>query len=395
MRKINIDKGILKEFCTGCGLCHSQLGVELKANQKGFLEPELKEDDLKFCEKVCPASGYYSSCLSENIWGRIKSLYSGWAADATIRKHASSGGIITSLCCFLLKERKVDAIVQITASKDVPYATEICISETEEEVIECSGSRYSISSPLYNLSAKLNNDKRYALVGKPCDISAIKMYMNSFDEANMPIIYFLSFFCAGMPSNDAQKRLLKALDCEDVNDCESVQYRGDGWPGYARVKKKNGTINRINYEESWGKILGRDVRKICRFCLDGIGEFADVSCADYWYLNDKNQPLFNESNGRNAVFARTDVGKEILSEAEQKNYICLEKMNIEELKYVQKYQYERRIWMKSMLLGLKLCKRKTPKYDKKILKRYASLSSKKENIRRTMGIVKRVIKGKI
>ena len=35
---------LCKEYCMGCGLCKSELHVDMKKNEKGFLFPELPEN---------------------------------------------------------------------------------------------------------------------------------------------------------------------------------------------------------------------------------------------------------------------------------------------------------------------------------------------------------------
>ena len=198
-----------------------------------------------------------------------------------------------------------------------------------------------------------------------------------------------------MPSNCAQEKLLTALGCKKTTECSYLQYRGNGWPGFTTAINRSGEKRQMNYEESWGKILGRDVRECCRFCFDGIGEFADIACGDFWYLTDDNKPDFREADGRNIVFARTDIGSDLLQAALKDDYLYLEDCQISELKYVQKYQYDRKIFMNSMIQGLKLSGRKFPKYEKKIMKSFASMKPLYIRLRRTLGIIKRIRSGKI
>ena len=48
----------------------------------------------------------------------------------------------------------------------------------------------------------------------------------------------MSFFCAGLPSIDAQKKLLEEMGCN--SRVVSLRYRGNGWPGYATANLENG-----------------------------------------------------------------------------------------------------------------------------------------------------------
>lgn len=105
------------------------------------------------------------------------------------------------------------------------------------------------------------------------------------------IPYLFSFFCMGLPSESAQIKLLKKLECKE---CKSLDYRGNGWPGFATAIDKDSKVHQITYDESWGEILGRDLMPVCKFCIDGIGEMADIACGDAWYLTSENTPDFSE-----------------------------------------------------------------------------------------------------
>ena len=298
---------ICQEYCTGCGLCGSERDKVFKEDNKGFLYPKLDISDLNLCKMVCPSAGNaVNNYAKGNIWGNIISCCLGWSSNNKIRFSASSGGVITSACIFLLNNHYVDGIIQTKQNDDDPRKTTTVVCKNEKDVLACSGSRYTCSSPLYRICELIEAGKKYAFVGKPCDVSALRMYMlNSDAEWTKQIVVLLSFFCAGQPSLDANNKLLSALGCNDVNNLEKLSYRGNGWPGKATVTLKNGQTNEMDYETSWMTILGRDVRKCCRFCADGTGEMADISCGDAWYLTKAGKPDFMEHPGRNVVFSRT------------------------------------------------------------------------------------------
>ena len=394
-----MNKEILEEYCTGCGLCKSVCDVHFFRDPKGYNVPELKNDkQIKFCEKVCPAAGSSSKRMADGtIWGRAENVYLGWSNNPEIRKKASSGGILTSLCCYLLDEKIVDGIIQTTYDDIVPYRTKTVVSFSSNDVQKCMGSRYSISSPLSNICDLIKDDRTYAFVGKPCDVAALKMYLQDNKELANKIKFLFSFFCAGEPSELAQRSLLRQLGCEEEGECQFLQYRGNGWPGFATVEKKDGTKHTMTYNDSWGKILGRDVRKCCRVCLDGIGEFADVSCGDAWHLTTEGKPDFTESDGRNVVFARTQSGVNLLEQAYNSGYINLDFYNDYEtvLKQIQKYQYERRATMGAMLTAMKLCGKSIPRYDRHILNKFGKSGSFVQKARRLFGTIKRIKQGKI
>lgn len=379
-----------KDFCTGCGLCHSIRNIELKNDEKGYLVPKLSFEDIAFCKTVCPCGGY--NMKSSETWGHIEEVYYAWSEDDRIRRSASSGGVLTTICLYLLKHKIVDGIIQIR-SRDI-YATETVISTSAEDVLACMGSRYAISSPLLNIKEIVQRGKKYAFIGKPCDVSALRAYMVLDEEIKSGIPYMFSFFCAGMPSVDAQEEVLNVLGA-NKKECVSLQYRGNGWPGSTTVTYKDGSKKSMSYEESWGKILGRDVRRICRFCFDGIGQSADIACGDAWYMNDDRKPVFKENNGRNVVLLRTLEGKLLFEKCIREGIICGEKNSIDELQYIQKYQYDRRNTMIAKIAALRFCGKTYPAYPQKVMKQLARNATFRQQIRIFKGTVERCFNSKI
>ena len=144
-------------------------------------------------------------------------------------------------------------------------------------------------------------------------------------------------------------------------------------------------------------ILGRDVRKICRFCADGTGELADISCGDAWYLNENGKPDFTERPGRNVIFARTEKGEELLKEVIKDGKIETISFDpdIEGLCKMQPYHYTRKASLQVYKWALLFCGRKFPNYESKKLAMFAKGFSLKQKILRFGGTVQRVLKGTI
>lgn len=377
------------KHCTGCGLCKAMGKAELYKDEKGFFHPN---SDIEIKE-ICPSSGVQCSEFDKNeIWGRNCGVFLGWTNDQLLREKASSGGVITQILCYLLENKLVDCVIHIGADENNPTQTSIYFSETTEEVKSHCGSRYAISSPLLCMN-QIDMEKKYAFVGKPCDIVALRNYMKNVPELKKVIVYLLSFFCMGIPSEDAQKKLLSELGCDN---CSSLTYRGNGWPGYTVATDAMGKKSQMDYDSSWGKILGRDLMTACKYCLDGIGEMADISCGDAWYLTAEKKPDFKEHEGRNVIFARTEIGLELLNMMRKSNVISLKSYNNykEELPLIQTSQYNRRQQMLARILALRVCLQPAPDYPMNLLKAYASGMSKREFIHVFGGTCKRLLKGK-
>lgn len=386
-------KTYIKNYCIGCGACQSLNHADLKKNEKGYLYPV--NEKIDWLEKVCPASGLHVSLMSKDSWGRKKAVYYGWSSNEQIRKSASSGGVLTELASFMLEYKLVDAVLHTCVNNQKPWETQICYSTTKEQVVERCGSRYSISHPLAELH-KLNPEKKYLFIGKPCDVIALRNLQKIEPKWQEIIPYTFSFFCAGLPSVDAQKKLLNSLGTNEKS-CVALRYRGNGWPGYATAVDQEGKSYQMDYNTSWGTILGRDIMKACRFCLDGIGEMADISCGDAWYLTLEGKPDFRENKGRNIVFARTEKGYELLQKVKKSGNLVLQETNEKEarLSQIQKYQYERKATMVAKILAVRMAFHPTPKYSLRMLMKWSRDVSLRKQWQIFKGTLKRVIQGKI
>lgn len=379
------------QFCTGCGLCHSVKNVEVNIDENGFLRGKpITKDEISLCNDICPQKGNYLKKIKGGIWGEYLSVYYGYSANENIRSLASSGGVLTQICIDLVNEGLVDGIIHVESDDICPYKTRTSISMTCEDIKNHSGSRYSISSPLENIKQIVEFNKKYAFVGKPCDVSALKMYQKKYHDLDN-IVFAFSFFCAGIPSNNAQKKLMSFVGVRHEQKLAELQYRGNGWPGYTILKTTDGEVYKTTYEQSWGKVLGRDVNKACRYCMDGIGLIADIVCGDAWHLNDEKKPDFSEHSGRNVILVRTSKGQEALKGSISRGSILLQEYPIDELKYIQPYQFERRSTMISKILATRLMGRRTPSYPIPYLIRCASHIKIRSQARIFKGTVERIV----
>lgn len=341
-----IDKIKKYDLCLGCGLCASVLGKEkcqMELNNKGFYEPRihqpLSEQENKCIRRLCPGVRVETKAHS-GVWGAMKSICEAWSADEVIRHKAASGGVVTSLCLYLLEHNKVDAVLQVGVRNDSYIYNELHVSRTREEILKNAQSRYAPSLTFNRIKEIMDSsNETFALVGKPCDMAAMKNFVRVFPQYKERIKYYISIFCAGMPSYNATVKAWKQSGHTD--EPITLKYRGDGWPGNFKATFKDGSDYQLSYNESWGKILGKELGFRCKICPDGIGSLADIAVGDSW--NTKNgYPDFTETEGRCFCMVRSTKGEELMQEAATTKYIEINELDIKKIKEQQPYQYKRR-----------------------------------------------------
>lgn len=347
---------VKQHLCIGCGLCASICGkVQMEETAKGFYVAKqimpLTQDESQRIRQTCPA-------IKEEVpeeggyWGKLRMTVAAWSADKAIRHHAASGGVVTALALHLLESGRVDAVLQVGIKKDDYLHNELKISRTREDILESAQSRYAPCMTLVNLKQILDcTEDRFAFVGKPCDIVGVKNFLTIYPQYKSRIVCTIAIFCASMPSYNASKKAWRMSGRTD--EPKDLRYRGNGWPGDFCATWEDGSEFRLSYDDSWGKVLGRDVAFRCKICPDGIGLLADVSVGDAWTLKD-GKPNFEEQEGRSVVMIRTEVGEQVWQDAKEQGAIVEVQFDLQSLQMVQPYQYIRRQQMGWRMLPVQI-----------------------------------------
>lgn len=340
-----INKITKNGLCLGCGMCESILAgkCEMKLNNKGFYIPMLTQKITKqeetLVRKICPGI-HVETISNKGIWGSMCSIAEAWSKDKCIRYKAASGGVITSLAVYLLDQHIVDAVLQVGVQNDSYLYNELKISHNREEVIANAQSRYAPALVFNKIKQILDvGNDTYAFIGKPCDLAAIRNFIQVYPQYKYRFKYFISIFCAGIPSYEATKKTWKQSGRNDKPI--KLKYRGEGWPGNFTAFFKDGEKYEITYNESWGKVLCKHLPFRCKICPDGIGMLADIAVGDSWNTKD-GYPDFTEADGKCFCMVRTEKGVHLMKAAESAGYIEKNDIDVKEIKNMQKYQYERR-----------------------------------------------------
>jgi coenzyme F420 hydrogenase subunit beta len=296
------------------------------------------------------------------IWGPIVSVQTGHAVDSEVRRQGSSGGVISALAIHLLESGQVDFVAQTAVDPKDPLRNALQISTSRADVLRAAGSRYSPSAPLQGLRELLDTGKRFAFIGKPCDVAALRQYGEQNPAVKSQIPFMLSFMCAGVPSIKGTHEVITALGATREK-VVSFRYRGDGWPGMARAVHASGESFEMDYNTSWGTILNKHLQFRCKICPDGTGEFADVVCADAWYGKD-GYPDFEERDGRSLVLTRTATGRKLVEAAIGARSIATAPLPIDEIAKMQPYQVDRKQLVLGRRLATRLAMGQAPKYSR-------------------------------
>lgn len=307
-------------LCTGCGVC-AYLRPDLlemvdvpdvgrRPVAVAGATGEVRGEAVEACpgRRLEHARGALDDAPFRGEWGPVVGVYECWAADPDLRYRGSSGGVVSALAAHSVTTGAAVGVLQIQASRSDPLRNETVLNRTYEAIAGAAGSRYAPASPCERLDLVEGADGPCVVVGKPCDIAAVRSAAGLRPALAARVALTIGIFCAGTPSTLGTERVIQGLGMKVAN-VTRVDYRGNGWPGRFRVSTAGGATASTTYGEAWA-VLTRHRQWRCLVCPDHTGEFADLSVGDPWY-----RPVRDGEAGRSLVVVRTERGRSALAAA--------------------------------------------------------------------------------
>jgi coenzyme F420 hydrogenase subunit beta len=387
-------------LCTGCGLCQSMAGpdrVHLEMTEDGFLRPRIRQplsaDEERRILSVCPGNRQRAmpepGARIDPLWGPIRRLARGQATDEELRFKAASGGVISAICNHLLASGEVDAILHTTADPTQALRSIPQVSRNPQGVMQAAGARYGPAAPLTDIEAMLAAGRRFAVVGKPCDIAALRNLARIDRRVDRLVRYRIAFFCAGISSLGISQAIIGKYGLTE-DQVRLMRYRGYGCPGPTRIEAKDGRVFEQGYDETWGNELAQEIQFRCKICPDATGEQADIACGDAWITADGY--AHGEYESWNAVIARTAAGEALLARMERDGQLHLLPNTVAELNRMQPHQGERKMAILARLSGLLLAGQPRPRYTGLRIA-IAGWAGRRRFIKNLLGTMRRLRRG--
>ena len=320
-----------RDLCIGCGACAaipgSSLEIEMGDDGRYRAQPRAGSDlDAEGpYTAVCPfAQGYDEDSLARTFLnaddaemhpqiGTHRAVAAGHVTSDGFRDNGSSGGMTSWFLNRLLEEDEIDAVLHVKpgASASEPLFS-FGVSENAAELNSGAKTRYypvEMSGVLTHVS---ENPGRYAVVGVPCFIKAVRL-----SQLEQPVLRERIRFCVGLVCGHLKStRFAESLAWEQgvaPDDLESIDFRVKSDERSDRysvsVEGSDGTKKTSPTTElsvtDWG--MGFFKYPACDYCDDVLAETADISFGDAWL------PEFTpDPDGDNIVVARSVRAREVL-----------------------------------------------------------------------------------
>jgi len=342
---------INNNYCVGCGACAVvESEISMIESSKGTYIPFFSKVNKNFvnAEKVCPFSVYTSNetetankvfetneLQNDKIVGWYSGIYIGSRKDQIRRLNSSSGGMTTWICEQLLKQNLVNGIIHVK-KKVNSLEFEYSISSTVDEVRLGEKTKYYPNEFSKVLNSLKNIHGKFAFVGIPCHIKAIRNICMNDAILSEKIIFFIGIICGHLKTKQYMDHLIKFANVNSHN-AHGFDFRG-------KIKGKvvnhyenvietlHGNVHtgptRYMFGGDWG--VGLYKLKSCDYCDDIFNEVADVVLGDAW-LN----KLEKEWMGNNIVITRNKLFDNILSVGLKEQEISLCSASLDDLKQSQ------------------------------------------------------------
>ncbi len=301
------DRGL----CTACGACLS-LCPYLRSWKGRVVKLDHCNLEEGRCFAYCPRTEVDLDRVYKNTFGKtyeeiemgpVRRILMARAKDSLWTKKAQTGGVVSCLIDFALREGVIHA--GILTPRDGDLLPQGRIIKGRKEILSCAGSSYVSGPTLEALNrGPWKGDERIGIVGLPCQVLALARMKTSTLEKRTPmdrVDLVMGLFCTW------------ALDYKPL--MAFLNERVDGRP----IKKLNitppperilevtsgGTLYRIPVDD-----IRSFIRPSCRVCLDMTAELSDISVG-----------TVEGKEGWNTVIVRTAKGENLLKRAKNAGVI--------------------------------------------------------------------------
>lgn len=343
LKQTVIDGG----YCIGCGACAYIQGPQIKIefDEYGCYKAKINTaDDTDSFQTdvldVCPFSEksinedklgqelFGKDCAYHNKIGYFYQTLVGYVLEGDFRENGSSGGFGTWIVLELFRQNLIDGVLHIRERDNSDANSPIFsykASLTENEIESGAKSRYYPVEMSQVLNFIRDNPGRYAIVGIPCFIKAVRLLAKKDKYIKERIKYCIGIVCGHLKSKHfadmfawqcgIEPRHLVSINFRKKIEKNSANLYGIEVTGRQGTKEiKRYKVNNEFYGHDWGQ--GFFKYNACDYCDDVLAETADIAIGDAWLPQ-----YIADSKGTNIIVIRNKEIAEICRNAYENNRI--------------------------------------------------------------------------
>ena len=302
-----------RDLCSGCGVCaavcpQKTLTIEWNAYGEYIAVDRHQRCSAKcsLCLQVCPFApdAENEDSLGEKLFASFPGIQhrteTGYYLQGSVgysnvhnqRINGSSGGLATWMLETLLSNNLVDNVLCVAPNSERDTLFHFAVCSTPEQVRACAKSSYypvELSAVLRQVAAE---EGRYALIGQPCAIKAVRLAMQKMPLLRRRITHVLGIVC-GQQKGKFFSEYVTTLQGADPQNLVALHFR-------EKDPNRPATDYGLRYEcaDDQGRQAGGTVYwsegmatawlrryftlNACNYCDDLFAELADATFMDAW-----------------------------------------------------------------------------------------------------------------
>ena len=304
---LNLDE----KQCTGCGACSLSCPKEcihMIQDAEGFYAPMVDETkciDCGKCAKICPVM------TKHRAEKHSVKAFAAYSQTQSVVNSSSSGGVFYHLAAYIIEQGGVVFGASFDKEQVVRH---ICV-ENRHDIKRLQGSKYVQSDigESYSLVEEKLRKGRYVLfVGTPCQVAALKRYLNKDYEK----LYTCDFVCHGVPSPEVWNDFLNE-NVEGNISGVNMRDKSNGWNNYSTkiIFEDREPWIRSRKASAYNKAFecNLSIRWSCFDCnFKGVSRISDITLADFWGI-ERFYPQLSNQEGTSLLIVQSEKGEQLLN----------------------------------------------------------------------------------
>jgi len=224
--------------------------------------------------------------------GKYINGYLTHAKDEQIRMNAASGGTVTALLIYMMKNNMIDGAlltgIRINKNQPRPY---FFIARSPEEILTAQGSKYAAVSFAAEAVPLLKNFQgRVAVAALPCDAKLLQHLREKDPELDQKIQFVITLFCGHNSEPELTDRIVQRLNNEN-EELIDFRYRSGLWRGQITLTfADRSRVVPFTTFSDYQNLYFLCQRK-CLYCEDHFGYYGDLSAGDIWSVDMKSESI--------------------------------------------------------------------------------------------------------
>ncbi len=340
-------------YCVGCGVCaalpNSPVSMHLDAYgrytptlpERGDVQQQSEQESEPFLS-TCPfgegsanedaiaADAFGDACSYHDRIGYYLETFAGYVAEGAFRASGSSGGMGTWILSELFRQDLIDYVIHVQQqpAEQGNVLFKFQISSGLAEIRRGAQSRYYPVEMSEVIQQIREQPGRYAIVGVPCFIKAIRLLAKVDDLVCDRITFCIGLVCGHLKSTQFADMFAWQCDIppgqiQAINFRKKLPGRNANRYGIEVVGARDGkqiSITKPN-NEFFGFLWGHGFFKYqaCDYCDDVLAETADMTVGDAWLPQ-----YVEDSQGTNVLVIRHPILQTIVQQARDSGRLYLD-----------------------------------------------------------------------